>query len=232
VRDDLSELYQKDGFHIWWSFSSCTSSLEVLQQPQFVGESGIRTLFCIEGISTGKNISRHSYFKKEDEILLLPGTSLQVRSVIHRQDGFHLVHLRQAKPPYELLVSPFDDESSQLNSSVPTQTSIQSHINPTRILKSKQYDSDDDSSADEAPSSSYRNSKFAQSMDKYSDIGENSSKISAKNISSIQSPINGKSESPRISKLQTQKSAEGKSSNEIIPILNFFFFRIDRNKLC
>jgi hypothetical protein len=201
VRDDLTEVYPKGEFQIWWSFSSCTRSLEVLQQPQFVGQSGIRTLFCIEGTTTGKNISRHSYFKKEDEILLLPGTSLQVRSLIHRQDGFHLVHLCQAKPPYELLVSPFDDELIEVKPST----------NLTRIIKSKQYDlHDDDSSDDEVNNSSYRNLKFPQS-----NVNGKSS-----NNSSL---INGKSDSPRVSKLQTQKSAEGKSLNKIISKFRVFF---------
>jgi len=249
VREDLSEFYPKGEFQIWWSFSSCTNSLEVLHQPQFVGKSGIGTLFCIEGTTTGKNISRHSYFKREDEILLLPGTSLQVRSSIRRADGFHIVHLRQAKPPYELLVSPFDDSPLELNSSVLQKTSIQSCSNLNRTLKSKQYDSDDDSSADEAPNSSYQNLKFTRNIDKHSDISGNSRIKSARVISSVHSSINTKSESNRIPKLQTQKSTKGKSFLIIpsITILGFFFqntnisiikccfflfFRTYRNKLC
>ncbi len=224
VREDLSEIYPKGEFQIWWSFSSCTSSLEVFQQPQFVGKSGIRTLFCIEGTTTGKNISRHSYFKKEDEILLLPGTSLQVRSLIHRADGFHVVHLRQVKPPYELLVSPFDDSPLEFDSSISQKTSIQPCSNLNRTFKSKQYDS-----ADETPNSSYQNLKFTRNIDKHSDISGSSSIKSSKVISSVHSSLNTKSKSNRIPKLQIQKSTKGKSFyNTIYHDFNYkmlcFFF--------
>src|SRR5579862_6343387 len=132
-------------FQFLYKFSSGSS------KPQFVDKSGVETLFCIEGVSTGKNISCHSYFKTEDEILLLPGTSLQVRSSIKRADGFQLVHLHRVKSSYELLVPPFDNALSQINSSVPPKNFVQSRSNLSRPLKSKQYNSDDDSSADEAP---------------------------------------------------------------------------------
>lgn len=100
--------------------------------------------FCIENVTNGKNISRHSYFKKENEIILLPGTCLQVHSLIHREDGFHLIHLRQTRSSSELLVSPFDHTSTEINSSRTRRTSIQSRSNANHTFKSEQYDSDDD----------------------------------------------------------------------------------------
>ncbi|CAF3813281.1 unnamed protein product, partial [Rotaria sp. Silwood1] len=36
VKEDLSHLYPKGEFRIWWSFSSCTTALDVLQRPNFI----------------------------------------------------------------------------------------------------------------------------------------------------------------------------------------------------
>ncbi len=120
---------------------------------------------------------------------MLPGTSLQVRSLIHRADGFHVVHLRQVKPPYELLVSPFDDSPLEFDSSISQKTSIQPCSNLNRTFKSKQYDS-----ADETPNSSYQNLKFTRNIDKHSDISGSSSIKSSKVISSVHSSINTKNQ--------------------------------------
>ena len=86
VRGNLSDQYQDD--QIWWGFSSCTESVEVMEQ--FIGKSGVRTLFSIECIN-GKAIRPHSYYKKENEILLMPGTYFSrcgqmepVRRLAHR----------------------------------------------------------------------------------------------------------------------------------------------------
>ncbi|CAF3300349.1 unnamed protein product [Rotaria socialis] len=117
VKEDLSDIYQKGEYRIWWSFSSYTSSLDVLQRPHFIGKSGTRTLFSIEGSTCGKNISRHSYYKHENEILLLLGTYLEMCSLISRTYKFHIVHLRQIKPPHEVLVPPFANEASEPDTS-------------------------------------------------------------------------------------------------------------------
>ena len=65
---------------IWWGFSSCTNSLNVLESNKFLGKTDHRAIFNIE-TNTGKNISAHSRFRKEDEVLLMPATYLKVRSV-------------------------------------------------------------------------------------------------------------------------------------------------------
>ena len=63
-------------------------------------------MFSIE-TSSGKQIRSHSYFQHEDEILLPPGTYLQVISQLKSDDGLHIVHLQEVTPPFELLAAPF-----------------------------------------------------------------------------------------------------------------------------
>ena len=59
VKRDLRQEYQKGKMIIWWGFSSCTRTMEVLGEDQFLGASGPRTLFTVE-CTTGKDIQKHS----------------------------------------------------------------------------------------------------------------------------------------------------------------------------
>jgi hypothetical protein len=209
VKEDLSSRYAKGEFQIWWQFSSCTSSLEILQQPQFIGQAGTRTLFSIEGATNGKDIRRHSYFQREAEILLLPGTYLEVYKVIQRSDGLHTIHVRQAKPPYELLVPPQFSGPLETNiSPIRTFTVPQSNSSLTKTLPQRKYMDSDSSSEDEL--SKPENSTFLDRMDNHSSIGKNSCSSVAKVTYSSQPSMNGKSGNLQMMpKLQTQKSAKG-----------------------
>ena len=79
----------------------------VLENPLYLGDRGARTLFGIE-TTRGKSIKNHSFYPDEDEILLLPGTNLEVTSQLHPGNRFHIIHLREKRPPFPLLQSPFD----------------------------------------------------------------------------------------------------------------------------
>ena len=107
IRDDVSDLYQDD--FIWWGVSSCTESMNVMER--FVGRSGIRTIFMIECIN-GKAIRSHSFYKDENEIILMPGTYLRVIGKWSPADGLHMIHLREETPPCQLVTPPFDYSSS------------------------------------------------------------------------------------------------------------------------
>jgi hypothetical protein len=48
VPEDLSAKYKKNDEHVWWAFSSCTSSVNILESPDFLGTTGALTLFSIE----------------------------------------------------------------------------------------------------------------------------------------------------------------------------------------
>ncbi|CAF1405104.1 unnamed protein product [Rotaria sordida] len=84
---------------------------------QFVGKSGVRTLFNIECIN-GKAIRAHSHYKKESEILLLPGTYLRVVGKWSPAKDLYIIHLRETSAPRPFLEPPF--ALATLDTSVPT----------------------------------------------------------------------------------------------------------------
>ena len=65
VRGDLRSNYKQGDNVTWWAFSSCTSTIHVLESEQYLGASGPRTLFAIECLNA-KDIKRHSYFAHEE----------------------------------------------------------------------------------------------------------------------------------------------------------------------
>ncbi|CAF4301183.1 unnamed protein product, partial [Adineta steineri] len=106
IRADISSEFKPRNDVIWWAFSSCTMTLPVLESNAYLGNTGARTLFSIE-ILNGRNIRSHSQFNKEDEILLLPGTCMEVQSKLPVQCGIPIVHLKQKVPDKTLLELPF-----------------------------------------------------------------------------------------------------------------------------
>ncbi|CAF0810886.1 unnamed protein product, partial [Didymodactylos carnosus] len=107
VQGNLSDQYDKD--QIWWGASSCTETMNVMEE--FVGLDGVRTLFNIECIN-GKVIRAHSYYKTENEILLMPGTYLQVVSKWRAAKDLYIIHLRETTAPYQTIAVPCDLPSS------------------------------------------------------------------------------------------------------------------------
>jgi hypothetical protein len=90
----------------WWAFSSCTTEMTVLENNMYLGNTGARTLFSVE-IINGRTIRAHSHFVTEDEILLLPGTYMEVQSQLSPAPDLHIIHLRQKIPEKVLLEPPF-----------------------------------------------------------------------------------------------------------------------------
>ena len=107
VRADCSNTYMPGARVTWWPLSSCTTSLSVLESDLYLGNAGVRTLFSVEPLN-GRMIRSHSRFTTEDELLLLPGTYLEVVSKLDPAPNLHIIHLRQIKPPFELLEPPFE----------------------------------------------------------------------------------------------------------------------------
>lgn len=107
VRKNHSEDYPPNAEATWWAFSSCTTSLNVLESDLYLGNIGTRTLFSIETYN-GRTIRAHSHFQVEDEILLLPGTLFEVKSRLNPAPDLHIVHLSQKRPPHDLLEPPFE----------------------------------------------------------------------------------------------------------------------------
>jgi hypothetical protein len=103
---NLSKQYEEGKFYTWWNLSSCTDSLTVLEKSNFLGTEGARTLFNIQCFN-GKQIRQHSYVQAENEILLLPGTHFKVLGKVNAGADFHIIHIQQISPPYELISPPF-----------------------------------------------------------------------------------------------------------------------------
>lgn len=102
IKLDLSADYPQGKKFIWWGFSSCTASLSVLQSIKFIGQTGVRTMFIIE-CQSGKNISQHTYFQSEEEVLIPPATRFVVTSCEHHSNGLHMIYLKEIPPPFPLL---------------------------------------------------------------------------------------------------------------------------------
>jgi hypothetical protein len=105
VKCDLNQQYEVGKRYIWWSLSSCTASISVLQSDQFLGKQGARTLFNIE-CQDGKKIQSHSSVHVEDEFLLPPATQIEVVSKLDSGAGLTITHVKQVQAPFPLIESP------------------------------------------------------------------------------------------------------------------------------
>ena len=99
IKRDMRKEYSEGAIIIWWGFSSCTSTVGVLSNEQFLGSTGTRTFFTIE-CTSGKDIRHHSYFQTENEILLPPGRQFQVVSCLKQSGGLHMIQLKETEPLY------------------------------------------------------------------------------------------------------------------------------------
>jgi hypothetical protein len=102
VRADLHQLYPKGKIFVWWGFSSCTLTLEVLQSEDFLGKKGNRTMFTIE-CDAGKDVRNHSMYPTEDEILLPAARQFKVVSCLDSGNNLHIIQLKEIEPIFPLL---------------------------------------------------------------------------------------------------------------------------------
>ncbi|CAF1467171.1 unnamed protein product [Adineta steineri] len=135
VRGNLSSQYDAD--QIWWGASSCTETMKTMEA--FVGTSGVRTLFTIECIN-GRSISAHSYFKDENEILLMPGSYFKVVDKWSPAKDLYIIHLREMTPPFLTVASPFYTPSASATSQGPMNSNDILLLDEN--LCDKQYDKD------------------------------------------------------------------------------------------
>lgn len=103
VKGDFEADYGQGNETIWWSFSSCTESMRVLDN--YVGNDGPRTIFNIL-CRAAIDIRAHSYFRTEEEFLLYPGRQFRVRSSYNAGNGLHIVDMEETEPPFCLFQLP------------------------------------------------------------------------------------------------------------------------------
>jgi hypothetical protein len=102
VKLDLSAQYPQGSIVTWWGFSSCTTSLRILNNERFLGRTGIRTLFKIECYSA-KSIKSFSFYPEEEEVLLPPARQFQVMDCLDQGDGLHIIQLKEIQPKFPLI---------------------------------------------------------------------------------------------------------------------------------
>ena len=133
VNGDLSKDFQKGETIVWWGFSSCTTSLEVLESPQFLGKDETRTLFSVE-CKNGKVIKHHSYFAVEDEVLLLPGIELLITGKLRPAPGLTIIELREVIDSEVILLQP-----PFLQVTTGSQSTLASSTTPKGILQKQDF---------------------------------------------------------------------------------------------
>jgi hypothetical protein len=97
----MSKSYITGETIVWWGFSSCTTTVEVLKSNLFLGETGTRTMFHIQ-CETARDVRKHSYYSKENEVLLLAATQFEVISSL-KQGDLLIIQLKETRPPHPLL---------------------------------------------------------------------------------------------------------------------------------
>ena len=123
VTRDMSADFPPDTIVTWWSFSSCTTQLPVLNNNMYLGNVGERTLFSVEVINA-RTVRDHSHFVTEDEVLLLPGTQMVVQSQLSPAPDLHVIHLKQLIPKEVLLEPPFEGILNIFNQILQIHTNI------------------------------------------------------------------------------------------------------------
>lgn len=101
VKENLSHIYHPGKIMVWWGFSSCTSTIDILENEEFLGKTGTRTLFTIE-CKSAKDIRRHSMFSNEHEVLLMPATQFEVIGQYQPCNDVHMIQLKETEPLYPL----------------------------------------------------------------------------------------------------------------------------------
>ena len=132
VNVDLHREYEVGKSYVWWAFSSCTLSLAVLESDEFLGRSGSRTLFSIESLN-GRRISSHSYIALENEVLLLPATSFEVRGKLSLSRNVHIIHLKQVDTPFSLIELPTSTLRTEPMASLNEKHQVSTALSPNTL---------------------------------------------------------------------------------------------------
>jgi len=97
VTTDLSTNFKENQDIIWWGFTSTSSNIKTLEDATFFGSTGARTMFHVEVVN-GVDISQYSANAQEAEIILFPGTFLEVKGVL-KVDNAKIIQMKQILVP-------------------------------------------------------------------------------------------------------------------------------------
>ncbi|CAF4030903.1 unnamed protein product [Adineta steineri] len=111
IDKDVTKSFKKGQRTTWWSISSCSTSVNVISS--FVSKSSSSTLFHIECLN-GKSIASYTCYPDENEVILMPGTLLEVVSdPLSQPHQLNIIHLKE-----------IGDEPSNPNSSQSSHSTI------------------------------------------------------------------------------------------------------------
>ncbi|CAF1165651.1 unnamed protein product [Adineta steineri] len=134
---DLSSKYKTGTKFAWWGVSSCTTDMKLLESDQFLGKSGLRTMFSID-CSNGKSVIAHSYFTTtEQEIILMPGSYFEVIGQVNPAPDLHSIELKEITPSMALVKPPFSQVSEQKASSTASKPNASFSSTSTNIINKK-----------------------------------------------------------------------------------------------
>jgi hypothetical protein len=103
IKMDVGDEFPNGKTFIWWAFSSCSSTIEVLEQ--FLGQTGHRTIFNIE-CDSAKDMTQHSFYERENEVLMYPARQFQVVSSFNSGNQLRIIHLKEMQPPFPHIYIP------------------------------------------------------------------------------------------------------------------------------
>jgi hypothetical protein len=93
----LPQKFEKGKSVVWWAVTSTASHVSVLENPQFMGQSGPRCLFTVSAAGA-RDIQRYSAMgSSEREYVLPPGTCLVVEDILDAGAGLTIVQLAEDK---------------------------------------------------------------------------------------------------------------------------------------
>jgi hypothetical protein len=104
VKLNLFAQYPLGRTFVWWGFTLCIKSLDFFNNDYVLGQNGARTLFIIDSHS-GKSIREHSFYPKEDDVLLPPACQFQITGCFNAGNGLYIIHLKEIPPKYQLINS-------------------------------------------------------------------------------------------------------------------------------
>lgn len=121
VPGNVSGQFTEGQVMTWWSISSCSQSVNVIQN--FLDSGSTSALFMIETVK-GKDISSYSYYPNENEILLGMGTELRVKNdTLKHHGGLNIVHLMEISDD-DVEELPKAIAKMDLNSKVPVKGAV------------------------------------------------------------------------------------------------------------
>jgi hypothetical protein len=116
VKLDLTKEYPVGETIVWSGFSSCTTSINVLQSELFLGTTGPKTVFSIT-CHLGMDIRNHSYYSSGNEIVIFPPTQFKVIDCLNQGNDLHIIQLQEIQPCFSRLHAPVFSSISNTSSS-------------------------------------------------------------------------------------------------------------------